>query len=185
SPALPQAARLVLPVFPQTQAQCAVRGEGRLHDFLNRSVGAAVNDGLNPPLLLRRKMNRHGALLLIIIVFRVRKKPAQCNAKTEMTLCLPEAPGLIAYRRDSAAGAAPSPADGAPDTASPAWSTGPRSSYRGMVATGGPLQLAIGTFLRRFAACARRRSFSLRARSGAVRGFPGRRSAALLPPPGG
>ena len=48
-------------------------GQGCIHDFLNRLVGAPVHNGLNPPLLLGCELNCHAVPPLVFVTFRIRK----------------------------------------------------------------------------------------------------------------
>ena len=54
-------------------------GQGCIHDFLNRLVGAPVHHVVNPPLLLGRKLNRHTVPPLVFVTFRIREKPLSGN----------------------------------------------------------------------------------------------------------
>jgi hypothetical protein len=50
--------------------------QSSLHNFLDGLIGTPSNDGVKPSLLFRREMNRHGVLLSVFVVFRVRGKRA-------------------------------------------------------------------------------------------------------------
>ena len=45
--------------------------QSSLHNFLDGLIGTPTKDGLNPSLLFRHKMNRHGVLLPVFVVFSV------------------------------------------------------------------------------------------------------------------